>query len=110
MAGVPDLTDQDEWDGRVLDIAGKEVEEYPSMWVMTDEFARLKIRGGSEDFGRAVVQLRAYAATNPNAWGYERPITLEEHQASRLIVERGRIAKVTSAKRVEASTSTTSAS
>ena len=27
----------------------------------------------SEDFGRAVVQLRAYAATNPNAWGYERP-------------------------------------
>ena len=27
----------------------------------------------SDDFGRAVVQLRAYAATNPNAWGYERP-------------------------------------
>ena len=30
----------------------------------------------SEDFGRAVVQLRAYAATNPAAWGFERPITL----------------------------------
>jgi acetyl-CoA acetyltransferase len=41
----------------------------------------------SEDFGRAVVQLRAYAATNPNAWGYERPITLEEHQESRWIAE-----------------------
>jgi acetyl-CoA acetyltransferase len=41
----------------------------------------------SEDIGRAVVQLRAYAATNPNAWGYERPITLEEHQESRWIAE-----------------------
>jgi acetyl-CoA acetyltransferase len=41
----------------------------------------------SEDFGRAVVQLRAYAATNPAAWGYERPMTLEEHQQSRWIAE-----------------------
>jgi acetyl-CoA acetyltransferase len=41
----------------------------------------------SEDIGRAVVQLRAYAATNPDAWGYERPITLEEHQESRWIAE-----------------------
>jgi acetyl-CoA acetyltransferase len=41
----------------------------------------------SEDIGRAVVQLRAYALTNPAAWGYERPMTLEDHQASRWIVE-----------------------
>jgi acetyl-CoA acetyltransferase len=41
----------------------------------------------SEDFGRAVVQLRAYAATNPDAWGYERPITLDDHQKSRWIAE-----------------------
>jgi acetyl-CoA acetyltransferase len=41
----------------------------------------------SEDFGRAVVQLRAYAATNPAAWGYERPIDLDDHQASRWIAE-----------------------
>jgi acetyl-CoA acetyltransferase len=41
----------------------------------------------SEDFGRAVVQLRAYAATNPAAWGYERPITLDDHQQSRWIAE-----------------------
>ena len=41
----------------------------------------------SEDFGRAVVQLRAYAATNPDAWGYERPMTLADHQASRWIAE-----------------------
>jgi len=41
----------------------------------------------SEDFGRAVVQLRAYAATNPSAHFYGRPITLEDHQASRWIAE-----------------------
>lgn len=41
----------------------------------------------SEDFGRAVVQLRAYAATNPAAWGYERPIALVDHQESRWIAE-----------------------
>lgn len=41
----------------------------------------------SEDFGRAVVQLRAYAETNPAAWGHQRPMTLADHQASRWIVE-----------------------
>jgi acetyl-CoA acetyltransferase len=41
----------------------------------------------SEDFGRAVVQLRSYAATNPAAWGFGRRITLEDHQASRWIAE-----------------------
>ena len=41
----------------------------------------------SEDIGRAVVQLRAYAMTNPAAWGYQRPMTLEDHQASRWIAE-----------------------
>ena len=41
----------------------------------------------NEDFGRYTVVARRYAATNPNAWFYERPITLEDHQASRWIVE-----------------------
>jgi acetyl-CoA acetyltransferase len=41
----------------------------------------------SADFGRAVVQLRAYAANNPNAHFYKKPITLEDHQASRWIAE-----------------------
>jgi acetyl-CoA acetyltransferase len=41
----------------------------------------------SADFGRAVVQFRDYAATNPAAWGYGRPITLSDHQASRWIAE-----------------------
>jgi acetyl-CoA acetyltransferase len=41
----------------------------------------------SEDFGRVTVQQRKYAANNPKAWFYQRPITLEDHQASRWIVE-----------------------
>jgi acetyl-CoA acetyltransferase len=39
------------------------------------------------DFGRYSVVARRYAATNPNAWFYQRPITLADHQASRWIVE-----------------------
>ncbi len=33
---------------------GKDVDAQPSMWVMTDEFPRLKIRESSDDFGRAL--------------------------------------------------------
>ena len=42
---------------------------------------------GNEDFGRYSVVARTHAATNPNAWYYGRPITLEDHQRSRWIVE-----------------------
>lgn len=41
----------------------------------------------NEDFGRYVVGIRDFAATNPDAWFYGRPITLAEHQASRWIIE-----------------------
>ena len=41
----------------------------------------------SEDFGRVTVADRRHAATNPQAWFYQRPITLAEHQASRWICE-----------------------
>ena len=41
----------------------------------------------SEDFGRVAVTDRKHAATNPNAWFYGKPITLEDHQASRWIAE-----------------------
>ncbi|RSN04509.1 lipid-transfer protein [Streptomyces sp. WAC 05977] len=41
----------------------------------------------SEDFGRVAVVDRARAATNPKAWFYGKPITLEEHQASRWVAE-----------------------
>jgi acetyl-CoA acetyltransferase len=39
------------------------------------------------DFGEYTVVARQYAATNPNAWFYQRPITISDHQASRWIVE-----------------------
>ena len=41
----------------------------------------------TSDFGRISVVDRKHAATNPHAWFYQRPITLEEHQSSRWIVE-----------------------
>jgi acetyl-CoA acetyltransferase len=41
----------------------------------------------TEDFGRVAVADRKHAATNPAAWFYEKPITLEDHQNSRWIVE-----------------------
>jgi acetyl-CoA acetyltransferase len=41
----------------------------------------------NEDLGRYVVTARAHAATNPSAWFYQKPITLQDHQNSRWIVE-----------------------
>src|SRR5260221_11216767 len=41
----------------------------------------------SEDFGRIAVAARTHAATNPAAWFYQRPITLEDHQTSRMIAD-----------------------
>src|SRR6185437_7694167 len=41
----------------------------------------------NEDLGRYSVVAREHAATNPAAWFYDRPITLEDHQNSRWIVE-----------------------
>jgi acetyl-CoA acetyltransferase len=41
----------------------------------------------SEDLGRVTVACREFAATNPAAYFHEQPITLEDHQASRWIVE-----------------------
>ncbi len=41
----------------------------------------------NRDFGLLSVQQRKYASTNPKAWFYEKPITLDDHQNSRWIVE-----------------------
>jgi len=41
----------------------------------------------SEDFGRISVAARKHAANNPAAFFYQKPITLEDHQASRWIVK-----------------------
>lgn len=60
----------------------------PASWMSLNAVRYMHASGAtSEDFGRAVVQLRAYAATNPAAHFYGRPITLEDHQASRWIAE-----------------------
>ncbi|MGZ4210096.1 MAG: lipid-transfer protein [Actinomycetota bacterium] len=60
----------------------------PASWVAM--FARRYMHefgATSEDLGRVTVADRRHAATNPAAFFYQRPITLEEHQASRWIVE-----------------------
>ena len=60
----------------------------PASWMALNSVRYMHEFGvESADFGRAVVQFREYAATNPAAWGYQNPITLEEHQESRWIVE-----------------------
>ncbi len=41
----------------------------------------------SRDFGTVAVACRKHAATNPDAWFYGKPITIEDHQASRMIAD-----------------------
>lgn len=60
----------------------------PASWMSLNSVRYMHAYGvSSEDFGRAVVQFREYAANNPNAHFYKKPITLEDHQASRWIAE-----------------------
>ena len=60
----------------------------PASWMSLNATRYMHTYGVTNaDFGRAVVQLRAYAAKNPEAHFYERPITLDDHQASRWIAE-----------------------
>lgn len=59
----------------------------PASWVAMQAQRYLHEYGATtEDFGRVSVACRRHAATNPVAWFHGRPITLEEHQASRWIV------------------------
>jgi len=41
----------------------------------------------SRDFGAVAVADRKHAATNPKAWFHGKPITIEDHQASRMIAD-----------------------
>jgi acetyl-CoA acetyltransferase len=60
----------------------------PAQWVAMFATRYMHEFGAtSADFGRVAVADRKHAATNPKAWFYGKPITLEEHQASRWIVE-----------------------
>ncbi len=59
----------------------------PASWVaMMAQRYMHQYGATSEDFGRVAVADRRHAATNPNAWFYQKPITLEDHQSSRWIV------------------------
>lgn len=60
----------------------------PAAWVALHAQRYMSTYGvTNEDFGRIAVVDRKHAATNPDAWFYQRPITLEDHQNSRWIVE-----------------------
>jgi len=60
----------------------------PAAWVALYARPYMEAYGVTNaDFGRIAVVDRAHAATNPDAWFYERPITIDDHQASRWIVE-----------------------
>ena len=60
----------------------------PAQWVAMVAQRYLHVTGATtEDLGRVAVADRRHAATNPKAWFYGKPITLEDHQASRWIVE-----------------------
>jgi acetyl-CoA acetyltransferase len=60
----------------------------PASWVaMFAQRYMHEFGATSADFGRVSVADRKHAATNPKAWFYGKPITLEEHQASRWIAE-----------------------
>jgi len=60
----------------------------PASWVAMVARRYMHLYGAkSEDFGRVAVAGRRHAANNPAAWFYNDPITLEDHQASRWIVD-----------------------
>jgi acetyl-CoA acetyltransferase len=60
----------------------------PAAWVAIHAQRYMSTYGvTNEDFGRIAVVDRKHAAANPDAWFYQRPITLEDHQNSRWIVE-----------------------
>ena len=60
----------------------------PASWVAMFATRYMHLSGAtSEDFGRVAVADRHHASNNPAAFFYGRPITLQEHQESRWIVE-----------------------
>ena len=60
----------------------------PASWVAMFAQRYMHTYGATtEDFGRVAVADRKHAALNPAAWFYDRPITLEDHQNSRWVVD-----------------------
>ena len=60
----------------------------PASWIALGAQRYMTTYGvTNEDFGRVSVAQRKYAAKNPAAWFYNKPITLEDHQQSKWIIE-----------------------
>ena len=60
----------------------------PAGWVALHAQRYMSAYGvTNEDFGKISVIDRKHAAKNPDAWFYEKPITLAQHQESRWIIE-----------------------
>jgi acetyl-CoA acetyltransferase len=60
----------------------------PAAWVaMSARRYMVQYGATTADFGRVSVADRKHAATNPKAWFYRQPITLEDHQNSRWIID-----------------------
>jgi acetyl-CoA acetyltransferase len=60
----------------------------PAAWVALHAQRYMSTYGvTNEDFARISIVDRAHAARNPDAWFYRRPITLEDHQNSRWVIE-----------------------
>jgi len=60
----------------------------PASWVAMNARRYMHEYGAtSEDFGRVAVADRKHAANNPAAWFHGKPITLQDHRASRWIVD-----------------------
>src|SRR5580658_6067596 len=60
----------------------------PASWVAMFARRYMHVTGaGTDAFGHVAVAARKHAATNPAAWFYGKPITLEDHQAARWIVD-----------------------
>jgi acetyl-CoA acetyltransferase len=60
----------------------------PAAWVaMSARRYMVQYGATTEDFGRVSVAARKHAATNPKAWFYRQPITLEDHRNSRWIID-----------------------
>jgi acetyl-CoA acetyltransferase len=60
----------------------------PASWVAMFARRYMHVTGaGTDAFGHVAVADRKHAATNPAAWFYGKPITLEDHQAARWIVD-----------------------
>ena len=60
----------------------------PASWVAMVARRYMHLYGATSlDFGRVAVAGRRHAANNPAAWFHEEPITLDDHQNSRWIVD-----------------------